>query len=391
MKILQINNFPRLGGAEVLFQNSIELLERYGNQVVSFSSRINEKNIVTDYSIEKSKSLVSRAYSIEAKKKIEQIILLEKPDIAHFHNIIGSITFSILPVLKRNKIPIVATIHDYKLLCPTSNFYNARKNELCEKCKGGKFYNCVVDRCSTKGLLNSILLSSEGYFRNIFFPFHKIIDEFIFVSDFELKKFLEVYPYLISKSNLIYNFTNRFSYSENKGNYFLSFGRLAVEKGLLTLLETFRRLPSATLKIVGEGELKEVISNNKTHNVELIGFKFGKELEQIIKDAYFTIVPSECYETNSLTTVESYSFGKPVIGTNLGALSELIINGITGFTFKRKNIDELAEIINTCLRMGNEQYFHYSKNAFKFANEKFSPDVHYTQLMEVYNKALLKN
>ncbi|MDQ7815411.1 MAG: glycosyltransferase family 4 protein [Melioribacteraceae bacterium] len=388
LKILQINNFSeRIGGAEVVFLNSIDMLKQKGHSVFSFSTRIKENMGGSDYSIVHSKSIRSRFYSREANNIIKEIILKEKPNVAHIHNIIGGITYSILPELRKNNIPIVATIHDYKLLCPACNFVDSR-NMICEKCKGGKYYNCTINNCSTNGIISSFFLSGESYLRDRYLPFWKMIDQFIFVSNYEKNKFLEVHPQIGTKANIIYNFTNKFLQEKKKGSYFISFGRLAVEKGLLTLLDAFRERPNLNLKIVGDGPLKNYLEKRKTSSVELLGYKTGVELEDIIRKASFTVVPSESYETNSLTTVESYSMGKPVIGSRIGALEELIKEGVTGFTFKPKDHNALSKLSTSCSELSDNEYQKYSDNAFKFANDKFSPDVHYEQLIKVYEKVV---
>jgi len=390
MKILQINNsYSKIGGAESVFFNTIALLKQKGHEVIPFSLN-SSKNLNSKYSnyfVDDIKPLHNKLFSFTAQKKIAELIDVEKPDIAHIHNIIGGLTFSILPVLRKMGIPIVASVHDFRLLCPAFIFINGKK-EVCEKCTGGKYYNCILNNCSPEGLLRSSLIAMESYFRDYFYPFSKNIDAFIFVSKFVQNKMLGSNPELSKKGYLIYNFTNKLNINSEMGTYFLFVGRLAREKSLFTLLDSFRLLPRMKLKIIGEGDLKQELELKKSPNVELVGHKTGDELIDQIKNASFIIASSECYETNSMVTLESYSLGKPVIGSDIGAISELIIDGKTGFLYEPKNSRELSNKLNKCSEMNLASYREMSKNAYDFLEQKFSSDLHYAQLIKVYENTL---
>ena len=160
-------------------------------------------------------------------------------------------------------------------------------------------------------------------------------------------KFLEANHNLASKTYYVYNFSKiEFSQHNLWVTYFLYFGRLSREKGLLTLLKAFKKLKGLRLIIVGDGELRKQLEEEKSINVDILGYKTGIELEKIIKNSFFVIASSECYETNSMVIVESYSNGKPVIGAKIGAIPELIIEYKTGFLFESKNLESLIKILS---------------------------------------------
>jgi glycosyltransferase involved in cell wall biosynthesis len=168
----------------------------------------------------------------------------------------------------------------------------------------------------------------------------------------------------------------------------LYYGRLSREKGLLTLLNAFKELPELNLKIVGNGNLMSSLEMNKTPNIELVSFKSGKELHDIIQNSSFVIVPSECFENNPMAIVESFALGKPVIGANLGGIPEVIENKKTGFLFKSTDWKSLVEIVKESSQLSLEKYVELSNQAFNFASEKFSPEIYYDQLMKIYNEVL---
>ncbi|RJR10592.1 hypothetical protein C4588_03060 [Candidatus Parcubacteria bacterium] len=178
MKILQINNFHfRRGGSEAVYFNTAELLRRKGHEVIFFSSQ-NAENVPCAQSkyfvsnindIPRWKGLQNYFYNREAKVKLRKLIADEKPDIAHVHLFWGNISPSIFSVLKKHNIPLIHTAHDYRIVCPAYTFTDINGN-VCEKCKGKHFFYCAVRRCSKGKFLESLIMASEMYFRNAFFP-----------------------------------------------------------------------------------------------------------------------------------------------------------------------------------------------------------------------------
>jgi len=180
MKILLINNnHYRLGGAETVYLNTIELLKSKNHEVISLS-RKNQNTIYLgekEYFINQSEFFVDRFYSINAANQIDFLIEKEKPQIVHLHSIIGGVTFSVLPVIKKYKIPVVITLHDFRLLCPASHFWNG-KSKICEMCVKGKYYKCILNNCSPEGKVRSVAIAAESYLRDLLFPYSKLIDRF---------------------------------------------------------------------------------------------------------------------------------------------------------------------------------------------------------------------
>jgi len=332
-------------------------------------------------------------YSKEAKNKLEQLIQKEKPDIAHLHIFYGRLTLSILPVLKKYKIPAVMTLHEYKLLCPVYNMLD-NKGNICEKCANGSYYHCIIRKCNRNNLSYSFVAALECYIRDYFFAYEKFIAKFIAVSKFVANKHLQYKTNLKDKIDTIYNFINFKDIipSYSTGDYYLYFGRLSMEKGILTLLNAWRNFPDLKLKIVGDGTLKEeiirYIQENNMHHAELLGYRTGEVLNDIIQNAHFIISPSECYETFGLSIVESFALGRPVIASNIGAFPELVQNQINGFLFESKDVHSLVKAVNLAEALSEGQYIEMSKNARKFAERNFNSHDHYLKLMDVYKEAV---
>jgi glycosyltransferase involved in cell wall biosynthesis len=411
MKILQINNchFNR-GGADIVYLNTGELLESYGNEVFYFSIK-NELNKNTKFqkyfvkgidflNISLFKKIIyffRFFYSNESKRKLNKLIRDLKPNIAHVHLYKGGLTPSILGVLKKNKIPVLVTLHDYGFLDPHNLLLDGNLN-ISEKCITGSSFNCVRDKSNRNSYLLSLVSTFEYIYHTKFFPFDKYFNTIVAVSKFSQVLHLKSNKFNWSIDHL-YNFSpllNRHEETIKQGsNYLLYFGRLSKEKGIKTLINAVEKLDvKIDLKIVGTGvleiELKKYIQDNNLTNIKLLGFKEGKELHKLIRESKFVIVPSQWYENNPMTIIESYCFGVPVIGSRIGGIPEIIDEGKTGFTYEMGNIDDLVVALTKGINLSEEEYIILKNNARVFAEENFSPSLHYNKLMNLYKKTIEK-
>lgn len=412
MKILLIDNFLyRRGGAEVVFLNTAELLKSKGHDVVYFSQKWKE-NIPCNDSKYFPKGVDPRTNGIlnklngigkyfcnkEAAKKLDELIRIEKPDIAHIHLFWGGISGSIFKVLKKYSIPIIHTAHDYRMVCPGYAFRNS-KDEICEKCAGKKFYRCISNRCSKGSLLMSTLMCMEMYYRNCFMNPIDNIDSFMFVSNFAYNKHIQYAPRYKEKHCVtMYNFQDAEVLAmvdkelDTFDSYYLFYGRLSSEKGIQTLINAVSELPEIKLKIVGTGplesELKQLCEDKGVSNIEFLGFKTGKELFDLVRKAKFVCVTSECYENNPMTIIESYTLRTPVIGSALGGIPEIIEEGKTGYKFLSGDYKDLKRAIYTTTRLSKEEYIKLKDRAEVFALDNFSKENYYKKLMELYNHTI---
>lgn len=406
MKVLLINKYNFIkGGSEVYTFGLKEMLIEDGHEVIDFamSDQKNEYSKYSNYFIDeidyfdkklsnKVKNSIKLIYSREASEKLEKLINDTKPDIAHVNIIYHQLTPSVLHTLKKFNIPIVFTSHDYKVICPNYKLYN---NGLCDKCINGSYINCFKGRCHKNSLVFSLLLTIEAYIHK-YLKSYDLVDSIICPSQFMKDRLIESG---ISEEKLIYmpNFINPKYYLEskkyravNKSRDFLYYGRLSDEKGLLNLMKALKLLNrDVKVKIIGTGsqeeELKMFIKENNISNVEFLGFKSGNELYNEISKAYCTIIPSIWHEVFGLTIVESFAFGTPVIGANLGGISELITNEKTGFVFE--DIEGLANCINKLLDIDDNDYRRISNNCI-IESKKYSPKVIYNEILKVYTNLL---
>ena len=177
--------------------------------------------------------------------------------------------------------------------------------------------------------------------------------------------------------------------------YFLFFGRLSYEKGVMTLLKAFKELPQCSLKVVGTGpkeeELKAFARDNGMKNVTFLGYKTGKELTDLVSNAYFVIVPSEWYENNPMTIIEAYSVGTPVIGARIGGIPEIVVDGQTGFQFESGNVAALRNTVLKADAIDGKTYTEFGQGTINFANENLSKDSYWRKLVVFYDRFVQTN
>ena len=328
----------------------------------------------------KSKAFFLGFYNSKSIDSIEQIIKKEQPDVVHIHNLYPFISPSILNRIKNYGIPIVMTVHNYRLLCPNGLFFN--KGEICEKCTGrGKEFNCIVNNCE-----HSIFKSTGYALRNFWARKQKFylknVDAFLTLSTNQNTKLVEhglnknkcyVIPNMYSG-----NLSNEVNY---KNGYYIAYvGRISHEKGLDSLFKLAERLPHINFKIAGtKSKTFEISSNLK--NVEYVGFLTKEELELFYFNSKFILFPSFWNETFGMSIIEAFAHKKPVIANNLGASSEIIENNKSGFIYKG-----LDDLLKKVVRLNNDDDLikQMGQNGFLKVKKEYSPDSYYRKLLGVY-------
>jgi len=272
-------------------------------------------------------------YSREAKQKFQALINDFRPDLIHVHNIYHQISPSILSVALKEKIPVVMHLHDYKLICPNYKLFT--KGKTCKHCQGGKYYQCLNNKCLKDSYLKSLAGSLEMYFHhNIWKIYERGIKLFIAPSQF-MKNTCVEFGWPETKIMTLHNFYNK-EESDNKndkaktGNYLLYFGRLAEEKGISILLQALTKTNNRLI-LAGEGpeetKLKKLSQElGLGQRVDFVGFKSGTELNNLIADAQAIIIPSVWFENMPLNLLESLARQKIVIAANIGGIPEIIID-----------------------------------------------------------------
>lgn len=402
MRILQVNKYNYIrGGAEKYFIEISRELKELGHQVAIFSMK-HPKNIPSDFE----KYFVSRIsfneggfknkiigpfrllFSFTARRKFRRLVQDFRPDIIHIHNIYHQISPSILRVAKKRKIPVIMHLHDYKLVCP--NYQLLAHNKICYRCLGGKYHNCLQQRCFKNSFWRSFLATIEMYLHHrLLKVYRKNIDLFIAPSQ-SMKDTVVKFGWPENKIKVLYNFSEKLQNNlmDSPGDYGLYFGRLSKEKGidiLLSALSLANR--KIKLKIIGSGpeeeNLKKMVKDLKLGSrVKFLGPKFGEELFLEVKKAQVIFIPSIWLENMPLTLLEAMMLKKVVIASNTGGLPELIKDGQTGFLFKRGDDQDLARVIDS---LDEHNLLQIGVQANLLA-EELSVGRHLSKLLQIYRR-----
>ncbi len=404
MKILMVNKFHYLkGGSEKYYFELADLLKKKGHEIAFFSMQ-NEKNETTgnkEYFVEsidlnsnnKLKAL-DVIYSKQNKQKMKEALEEFKPDIVHLNNFQRQLSSSIIEAIKEKNIPIVFTAHDIQAICPNIMMLDPQKS-ICENCKNGKYINCIKKKCIKNSTLKSVLGAIEGYYYKNKKIYTEKIDAIITPSEFYRKKFIEE-GIPEEKVTAIHNFIdiNQYDVQTQDDGYALYFGRLSKEKGIINLVQAFSKTATGTLYIAGEGEEKEniqkIIKENKQEDrIKLLGFLPKDQMKETVRKCKFVVVPSIWYENCPYSIIETLAIGKPVIGTDIAGIPELVENNKNGFTYQRDDIQELSTKMEQ-LFTDQELVKTMGENAKKIAQESYTEDAYYNKIIEIYQKVLNK-
>ncbi|MBI5739893.1 MAG: glycosyltransferase family 4 protein [Nitrospirae bacterium] len=425
MTVLHINKFHYMrAGAETAYFRTAVLLEKAGHKSAFFSMH-HHKNLnygdikyflpfflpnvelaKSNYNLLEQLRISGRIlYSFKARDLLSRMLQEYKAiDIAHLHNIYHHISPSILPALRKRNIPVVMTLHDYKMVCTSYSMW--ANGTRCEDCAGGKYFMALKKRCVKNSISKTLLSTLEMYLHQKFLDIYDNVDIFISPSLFLRDKFREMgfRKEIVYLPNFI-DIENRNDFSpvtdeerEQQERAVVYFGRLSEEKGLWTLIKA-AELSSGTgnnkiiFKIIGDGPLRkrleEAVKEKGIDNVIFLGFMNHDRMWGEIKRSRAVVIPSEWYENNPLSVIESFALGMPVIGARIGGIPELIENGRTGLLFESGDAEDLAQklryIIDSPARLSE-----MGRNARLYAERELNSQRHYDKLLQIYDLAMHK-
>lgn len=398
MRILLINKFHYVKrGAEVAYFDTARILTDAGHTVAFFSME-HPKNAPTEWSrffvsqadysgdgggfFAKAKMALRIIWNREAQKKLTALIEEFQPDIAHLHNIYHQLSPSILWTLKKHKVPLVMTLHDYKVLSPNHDLFV--RGKIWEHTSG---WRCLVDRCVKDSFLKSLDAAVEKWLHD-FLGSYRLIQRFISPSQFLIdlfRKHGKELPFVKIAQPLL-PFPEK---TEAAGsNSFLYWGALSPEKGVGLLLDVFKELPQEKLLIIGAGPDEKVLHEKKERlklfNVEFLGAIYGEKLFPYVEKAKAILIPSMWYDNMPYVPLEALARGKIVIAAKSGGIPERIADGVNGFLFEMGNKEELLRKIKD---LSHHDLLKISEAARK-STEDLRPEAYKMALESLYLEIL---
>lgn len=409
MKVLLVNKYHYVrGGSETYYFGLAELLRKAGHKVIFFAMQ-DKKNIPCEQSEyfvsnvdfngelsirERVNAAVRMIYSLEAKKKISALIEKERPDIIHINLFHRVLTASIVDAAKKYHIPVVLTMHDLNCFCPNHTMLDHGK--ICESCLHGNYLNCVKRVCFKDSRAKCLMAALESEYNKLSGLYNKI-DLYITPSEFYRNKMIES-GLTRNKVICLRNFLPENMFKTEKsvgGSYYLYFGRLSEEKGVMTLLKAIQKVPEVWLEIAGTGPMEKelqdyVQTNNLDKRIHFNGFLAGKALRDLVAGAKCVVLPSEWYENGPYSVMEAMAAGKPVIVSGEGGLPEIVEDGENGYICEAFSPNSLAECLQKMEQLDDRKYDQMCFRASANAAQMFCPKQYISNLLTEYRRLVLR-
>ncbi len=382
MRILMVHNRYQIrGGEDEVCDAERRLLQAYGHEVDLYeehNDRLTELNPI--------QTAVNTVWSRHTYRTVCQQLSQKSYDIVHVHNFLPLISPSIFYAAKDQNVPVVQTLHNYRLLCANALFF--REGKICEDCLGttvplaGVYHSCYRSSRTATGVV-SAMNSLHHWMKT----WSSMIDIYIALTEFARQKYIEggipenkirVKPNFVDPDPGI---------GDGRGNYALYVGRLSVEKGLDTLLEAWQLMKDGPpLKIVGDGPLTDMVVQAMKQNssIELLGRKPMEDVHELMGNATMLIFPSKWYETFGRVAIEAFSKGTPVIAANIGAIAELIDAGRTGLLFEPSNPHSLAAQVESILANPARTIGMRQETRQEY-EIKYTASSNYQRMLDIYN------
>ncbi len=385
MRILIVHNrYQQKGGEDSVVQAEAGLLRSRGHEIEIFE----ESN---DSIVGKSEALEAAlrcVYSLETRREVRARLRGFQPDLVHVHNFFPKLSPSVHYACHRAAIPLVQTLHNYRLLCPAATLL--RDGKVCEDCMGKVIpWPAVQHGCYRQSRTASAAVANMLFAHRAVATWTRTVSRFIALTEFARQKFiaggLPAHKIVVKPNFVTYSPASE----EGHDGYVLFVGRLSAEKGIDTLLEAWARLQTKRpLKIVGEGPLASKVQEAAFRNpcIEWLGWRGAEEVSRLMARAALLVFPSVWYEGFPLVLAEAFAAGLPVIASRLGAMAEVVTDGKAGLLFTPGRPEELASMVEWAFTnpVEVERMRSYARSEYE---NKYTAESNYAMLSEIYRSA----
>jgi len=389
MKIVFVHNtYQQRGGEDEVVAAESALLERNGHKVIRYLRSNDEIS-----SLSRSQQLLLvRDFVHSEKSKRELFVLLqsERPDIVHVHNTFMMISPSVYEACRDAGIPVVQTLHNYRLLCPGWSL--SRDGHVCEECIDDGLWRGILHGCYRDSRLMTAAVALMLQVHRNRGTWKRSVHSYVALTNFAREKFIQgglPSSAIHVKPNFLDSDPGERSAS---GRTFLFVGRLSAEKGVHTLLDAWQQIPrSIPLVIVGDGPLRRSLETaarvKGLSNITFTGWLSKQDVYAAVKNATALIIPSVCYEGFPMTLVEAFACGTPVIGSNLGGVQEIVIDGRNGLHFAAGDANDLAGKVEWAWARpaSLEAMGHAGRHDFEHL---YSAETNYKRLLQIYEETV---
>lgn len=389
MKIVLVHNFYRLGGGEdIVFQSEKQLLERGGHTVIPY---VRSNWELKDASLVDRIGIASRMiWSQEAHQSFAAILDAECPDLVHVHNTFMVISPSIYSACFERGIPVVNTLHNFRLLCPGASF--SRNGVVCEECADHSLFRSVLHGCYRHSRPATAAVALTLTAHRALGTWQRLVTRYIALTAFAKERFIKA-GFPSDKFVVKPNFADPDPGERlGTGDYALFIGRIDQTKGSRVLMDAWQALPvKYPLHVVGDG-LDLPWMQARARELQLSGVNFRGRLSHAaaveeVKGAKFIVVPSTWYEGFPMCIVEAFACGTPVLCSRLGGMSTIVDDHLTGVHFNPSDPQDLAKTIEWAWNHPLEIAWMGQMGRRKYESD-YTAEKNYSQLMEVYQQAI---
>ncbi len=379
MKILQIHSrYKKRGGEETVVEEEKSVLERHGHTVIQY---IRDNAETDQYSaLQLAKLSLSQRNNKAAIGEIEKVLRDEKPDICHVHNVYPLISPAVYETCQAHGIPVVQTLHNYKMLCTNALFF--REGEVCELCLNQNLLKSVKYKCYKDSYLATAVQADAIQYHRKAGTWQTMVDTYICLTDFQKDKMIEggmpaarlqVKPNFVESVNLPYTY----------GDFFLFVGRLDESKGLADLLILMESCHQSNFVLIGDSESPDIFS--KFDNVNYLGARDREVVQDYMSRCKAVVFPSKYYEGMPMVILEAFSHKKGVIARNVGAMSSMIKHGINGLRY-----DDPEGLIEEVKKLEQDKQLvqNIGSGAFSDYQNIYSVEQGYQNLISLYNSII---
>lgn len=387
MKILLVHNaYQEPGGEDIAFESERNLLESAGHQVVVYRRTNSETK---NYPGLKRIALVTRIiWAKDAQQEIAELLKREKPQLAHIHNTFMMVSPSVYSACQEAGVPVVQTLHNYRLLCPGGNLF--RGGHVCGECIEHGLWRGVRHACYRDSRPATISVALMLTLNRYCGTWKEMVNGYIALTNFARQKFIDgglPADRINVKPNFVFSDPGE---RIGSGEYGLFVGRFSPEKGLRTLMASWEHLDSRLpLRLVGDGPLRAEFEADAARrgltNVHFSGRLARNQVWEAIKGAKFVILPSECYENFPVTVAEAFACGTPVICSRHGAMEEIVTDARTGLHFTPGSSEDLTQKIDWALSQPR-RLAAMGKEARREYKSQYTSERNYSLLMDIYRR-----
>jgi glycosyltransferase involved in cell wall biosynthesis len=387
------NYYQHRGGEDTVFEAEARLLEACGHRVVRYA--VHNDNVKGHSAFALATAAV---YNHDTYTTLQRLFRTERPDIMHCHNTLPLISPSAYFAANDAGVPVVQTLHNYRVLCPNALFF--RDGHVCEDCLGKTFaFPAIVHKCYRGSRAASAAVAGMNAFHTLAGTWAKRVDKYIALTEFAKGKFVEgglPQEKIVVRPNFVEQDAG-FVDAPNVRNYVLFVGRISPEKGIMTALRAWRIVEKekgiqAEFHIIGDGPeehaAREFVAVEDLHSVRFLGRKTLADVLQAMQHARVLVFPSMLYETFGKSMIEAFSCGTPVIASRLGALAEVVADGRTGFLVPVGDAAALAKRIEEVWSMPHTNYAAMRRAARAEYEAKYTAATVMQQLEHIYASLL---